>query len=95
MTKAEFIAAFKQALPEIFSTKAAAEKAYIAFCAILSDAAANEDGVRLPKVGSFSITKRAARTGRNPRTGKAVRIPARNAVKFTPSQALVDKVPQK
>lgn len=94
MTKAEFIATFKQSLPEVFSTKAAAEKAYIAFCSILAEAAACKDGVRLPKVGSFSVTRRAARTGRNPRTGKAVRIPARNAVKFTPSQALVDKIPQ-
>ena len=94
MTKAEFIAAFKQSLPEVFTTKAAAEKAYIAFCGILATAAVSEDGVRLPKVGTFSITRRAARTGRNPRTGKAVRIPARNAVKFTQSQALVDKVTQ-
>ena len=95
MTKAEFIATFKQSLPEVFATKAAAEKAYIAFCSILSDAAVSGDGVRLPKVGSFNITRRAARTGRNPRTGKAVRIPARNAVKFAPAQALIDKVPQK
>ena len=94
MTKAEFIAAFKQSLPEVFSTKASAEKAYLAFCAILAGAVVDEGGVRLPKVGSFAITRRAARTGRNPRTGKPVRIPARNAVKFTPSQTLIDKVPQ-
>lgn len=94
MTKAEFITTLKQTLPDLFPTKAAAEKAYIAFCDILSKAAATEEGVRLPKVGSFAITRRAARTGRNPRTGQAVRIPARNAIKFTPSQSLVDKIPQ-
>lgn len=92
MTKAEFIVNLKQALPEIFPTKASAEKAYTAFCAILAGAVSSEEGTRLPQVGSFSITHRAARTGRNPRTGKAIRIPARNAVKFTPSKTLADKV---
>lgn len=94
MTKAEFIVALKQSLPEVFPTKAAAEKVYVTFCKILSDAAVTEEGVRLPQVGTFAVTHRAARTGRNPRTGKAIRIPARNAIKFTPSQSLSDKVPQ-
>ena len=94
MTKAEFIVALKDALPELFPTKAAAEKAYVTFCRLLSDAAVSEDGIRLPKVGSFSITHRAPRTGRNPRTGKAIRIPARNAIKFTPSPSLSEKIAQ-
>ncbi len=95
MTKAEFIVSLKQSLPDVFATKAAAEKAYAAFCCILADAAVTEAGIRLPQVGSFSITHRAARTGRNPRTGKAIRIPARKAVKFTPSKALAEKVQKK
>lgn len=33
--------------------------------------------------GTFSVAKRAARTGRNPQTGKALQIPAKKAVKFT------------
>lgn len=94
MTKAEFIVALKKALPEIFPTKAAAEKAYTAFCTILANAAVSKDGVRLPKFGSFTVIQRAARTGRNPRTGKAIKIPARKAVKFTPSQALSGKIKQ-
>ncbi|MDL2266548.1 HU family DNA-binding protein [Desulfovibrio sp. OttesenSCG-928-G15] len=94
MTKAEFIIALKDALPEVFPTKTAAEKAYLAFCRILSDAAVSSDGVRLPRVGSFSVTNRAARTGRNPKTGEAIRIPARKAVKFTPSDALSAKITQ-
>lgn len=92
MTKAEFIVALKSAQPEIFTTKAAAEKAYTVFCEILAKAAVSKDGVRLPKVGSFSVVQRAARTGRNPRTGKAIKIPARKAVKFSPSQSLSDSV---
>ena len=94
MTKAEFVAALRQTLPDSFPTKAAAEKTYMAFCAILAGAILAGEGARLPGVGSFSLTRRAARTGRNPRTGRAVRIPARNAVKFSPSRSLVDKVPQ-
>lgn len=94
MTKAAFVAALKQALPDSFPTKATAEKAYMAFCAILADAILAGDGARLPGVGSFSLARRAARTGRNPRTGQAVRIPARNAVKFSASRSLVGKVPQ-
>lgn len=34
------------------------------------------------RFGSFSISKRSARTGRNPQTGKELKIPARNVVKF-------------
>ncbi len=95
MTKAEFIVALKQALPEVFPTKAAAEKAYIAFCSVLAGAACTDEGTRLPGVGAFAITHRAARTGRNPRTGKAIKIPARKAVKFAPARALTLKVQNK
>lgn len=92
MTKAEFIVALKDALPELLPSKAAAERTFTVFCQILSDAAVSEDGVRLPQVGTFGLTQRAARTGRNPKTGAAIKIPARTAVKFTPSQALTDKI---
>ncbi len=94
MTKADFIVALKEALPEFFPTKGAAEKAYIVFCSILSEAAVSPKGVRLHRVGAFSVIRRAARVGRNPRTGKSVHIPARNAVRFTPSQSLIDKILQ-
>lgn len=94
MTKAEFIVALKDALPEVFPTKTAAEKAYLTFCRILADAAVSPEGVRLPRIGTFSVTHRAARTGRNPKTGQAIRIPARKAVKFTPSEALSAKIKQ-
>ncbi len=95
MTKADFVVALKQALPDLFPTKAAAEKAYTAFCSILAGAACTEDGARLPGVGSFALTDRAARTGRNPRTGKAIRIPARKAVKFTPARSLAETAKKK
>lgn len=46
----------------------------------------------LPGLGKLSLKARAARTGRNPRTGEAVEIPAALAVKFTPAKALKDAV---
>ncbi|KAF4531030.1 hypothetical protein B566_EDAN019324 [Ephemera danica] len=61
----------------------------------LSQAAVTEKGVRLLGVGSFAITHRAARTGRNPRTGTSIRIPPRRVVKFTPARGLAEKAGSK
>jgi len=92
MTKAEFVAALKDALPEVFSSKASAEKAYGAFCAILEGTIKKGKGTRLPGVGSFSVVQRAARTGRNPQSGKPINIPARKAVKFSVAKVLADSL---
>ena len=46
--------------------------------------------VTLVGFGSFSVTKRAARTGRNPRTGAAIKIKAAKVPKFRPGKALKD-----
>jgi len=88
MTKAEFVSAMKDGLPDVFSSKAGAEKAYDAFCDILAKAISSGEGVRLPGIGSFSVVERAARTGRNPQTGKTITIPARKAVKFSVAKGL-------
>lgn len=55
-------------------------------------AASLRDGneVRLHGFGIFEAKARAATTGRNPRTGEAIEIPARKAVKFKPAKALGD-----
>ena len=92
MTKAEFVTALKAALPEVFSSKTGAEKAYDSFCAILAKSIKNGKGTRLPGVGSLSVVQRAARTGRNPQTGKPLTIPARKAVKFSVAKALADSL---
>jgi nucleoid DNA-binding protein len=42
--------------------------------------------------GTFSVVKRKARTGRNPQTGKAIKIAAKKVVKFKAGKALTDKV---
>ena len=48
--------------------------------------------VRLVGFGNFSVTKRAASTGRNPQTGAEVKIPARNVPKFSAGKGLKDAV---
>ena len=50
------------------------------------------DKVTLVGFGTFSISKRSARTGRNPQTGKAIQIPAKNVVKFSAGKSLKDGV---
>lgn len=46
--------------------------------------------VTIPGLGKLKTAPRASRTGRNPRTGEAMEIAARTAVKFAPSKALSD-----
>ena len=67
-----------------------AESVLDAFFDTVRSAAKSGDRVGWPGFGSFSTTQRKARTGRNPRTGEAVRIPATRAVKFSPSSTLKD-----
>jgi nucleoid DNA-binding protein len=48
--------------------------------------------VTLVGFGTFSVGKRKARVGRNPQTGKEIRIPAKKVPKFTPGKALKNAV---
>ena len=50
--------------------------------------------MRLVGFGNFSVSRREATTGRNPQTGKAVEIPARNVPKFSAGKGLKDAVNQ-
>ena len=91
-TKAQFVEALKKELPDVFSTKAGAEKAFDAFCTVLAKGIKSKKRVRLPNVGSFTVVKRKARAGRNPRTGAKIKIPAKRVVKFSVSKGLKEKV---
>ena len=51
-----------------------------------------DEDVKLVGFGTFTKSKRKARTGRNPQTGKAIKIPAKKVVKFKAGKALADKV---
>lgn len=71
-------------------SKAAAGKALDATIEAVRDALKKGDSVQIIGFGTFSVSKRAARTGRNPRTGEAIKIKASKAPKFTPGKALKD-----
>ena len=58
---------------------------------IMKDAFKNGRNVYLRGLGSFVIKERKERTGRNPRTGEGVIIPAHKEVKFNQSQSLIVK----
>ena len=73
-------------------SKADAERALNALIDAVQNAVANDDKVTLPGFGSFSRSSRAARTGRNPRTGEPVQIAASKGVKFSAGAAFKSAV---
>ena len=79
MNKAELIDAIAS---ESTLTKADSARALTAFVSATTKALKKGDRVALVGFGSFSISKRAARTGRNPQTGKAIKISAKKVAKF-------------
>ena len=89
MTKAELIG--KMAAGAKIS-KAAAGKALDAFVDGVKASLKKEERVTLVGFGTFSVSKRKARKGRNPRTGKEIKIAARKVPKFTPGKAFKDAV---
>lgn len=72
------------------TSKAQTEKALDAFIDALTEALADGQSVAFTGFGTFSVAKRAARQGRNPRTGQPVSIAASKTVKFKPGKALKD-----
>ncbi|MBU0782770.1 MAG: HU family DNA-binding protein [Gammaproteobacteria bacterium] len=73
-------------------TKAAAGKMLDAFIDTVSQQMADGDKVVLVGFGTFQTGTRAAREGRNPRTGETIKIAAAVVPKFTPGQSLKTKV---
>ncbi|SFW18640.1 DNA-binding protein HU-beta [Sinomicrobium oceani] len=63
-------------------TKAAAKKALESFLGSIEKTLKKGDKVSLVGFGSWSVSKRAAREGRNPQTGKTIKIAAKKVVKF-------------
>ncbi len=90
MTKAELVQ--KVAAKAGMSSKAQAESALDATIAVITEALKGGDSVTFTGFGSFKVSERAARKGRNPRTGAEMDIPAGKAVKFTPGKALKEAV---
>ncbi|RKZ37912.1 MAG: DNA-binding protein HU [Gammaproteobacteria bacterium] len=73
-------------------SKAASGKAIDALMDSIKDALAEGDTVTLIGFGTFSVRERAARVGRNPRTGERLDIKAANVPVFKPGKALKDSV---
>ncbi len=73
-------------------TKVQAQAALDAFMSSTQSALKKGDKVILVGFGTFSVTKRAARKGRNPQTGKEISIPAKKVVKFKAGSGLQAKI---
>ena len=85
MTKAEIVAKVAQ---EIKISKKAAGKALALVTDSIAQSIRRGQKVTLVGFGTFSVVQRKARKGRNPRTGKEIKIAARKAPKFTAGAAL-------
>ena len=79
MNKAELIDAIAS---ESGLSKVDAKKALDGFVTATANALKSGDRISLVGFGSFSVSNRAARTGRNPQTGKEIQIAAKNVVRF-------------
>ena len=86
MTKAELI---EKMAKDAGISKVAAAKALESFTGSVTKALKKKDGkVTLVGFGTFQKTRRKARKGRNPQTGEAIKIKAKNVVKFRPGKKL-------
>jgi DNA-binding protein HU-beta len=73
-------------------SKTAAEQVLSSVLGAITNAVATREKVTLIGFGAFSVSERAAREGRNPKTGETIQIPAGKAVKFKAGKTLVDAV---
>lgn len=73
-------------------SKAAATRALDAIVGGVKTTLKKSGSVTIVGFGTFAVTKRAARTGRNPRTGAAIKIKAAKVPKFKPGKALKDAI---
>ena len=89
MTKTQLI---EKAAKDSGLSKKSVTEAYDAINAAFLAALAEGEAVQIAGFGSFTVKTRAARTGRNPRTGAEIKVPASKYVAFSAGKALKDKV---
>ena len=89
MNKTELVAAIAD---EAGISKKDAEKALKAFTDVVGEELKKGGKIQLVGFGTFEVSERAAREGRNPQTGKAMKIAASKAHKFKAGKALKDLV---
>ncbi|MCE5234002.1 MAG: HU family DNA-binding protein [Mizugakiibacter sp.] len=89
MNKAEFVTAVADSTG---MTKADAGRAVEAMLEVVKKSLKKGDNVSLVGFGTFTVRKRAARTGRNPRTGQTIKIKASKVPSFKAGKALKDAI---
>ncbi|NMQ06850.1 HU family DNA-binding protein [Candidatus Accumulibacter phosphatis] len=89
MNKAELVDAVAAKTGQ---TKAATAVLLDGFIEAVTESLVKSESVQLIGFGTFEVTERAAREGRNPATGAALRIAAKKVVKFKPGKALTEAI---
>ena len=89
MNKTELVAAMAE---QAEMTKKDAEKALTAFTEVVAKELKNGGKVQLVGFGTFEVSERSAREGRNPQTGETMKIAASKAPKFKAGKALKDAI---
>lgn len=92
MNKAELVDEISK---ETGLTKKDSEAALKSFIGVVSKELSKGDDVQIIGFGTFSVGERAARSGRNPKTGETIKIAASKSPKFKPGKALKDAVNKK
>ncbi len=89
MNKAELVAAIAE---KTELSKKDSEKALKAFIDVVTEELTKGEKIQLVGFGTFEVSERAAREGRNPQTGKTMKIAASKAPKFKAGKALKDMI---
>lgn len=77
---------------KVVSTKKEAQAAVNSVFEAITKALADKDAVTIVGFGTFKVSERAARKGRNPQTGKEINIAGKTVTKFVPGKALKDAI---
>lgn len=88
MNKADLISK----VTDIVDTQKQAKEVVDTIVGAISDALAKDDTVQIAGFGTFKVSQRKARTGRNPQTGAPIQIPASKVPKFSAAKALKEAV---
>jgi DNA-binding protein HU-beta len=89
MNKAQLVEAIANVTQH---TKADTERTLDAFLDVVNKNIKKKDGIKLVGFGTFTVSQRKARIGRNPQTGEVIKIPARKVPVFRPGKELKDSV---
>lgn len=89
MTKEQLVRDIAESLD---LTQASVRGVFEQLAQIVQDSLENDGELTLPGIGKLKVSERAARTGRNPQTGKRIEIAAKKVVRFVPAKALADSL---